>query len=101
MVIIKCGLNSDPHYDLPFVACFPRNRYKIINNGLLRVTLIKYKGYSPHVLRKSRPILIKKLNKLNYFQELADRLHNPVIFDRRFLLEQYCYLFHQVHLIYY
>lgn len=73
MVITQLGLNSDPHYFLPFVVhASPETGIRLIVVSS-RISLIQYKGYSPSVPRKSRLVLpIKKLNKLNYFQELAN-----------------------------
>lgn len=90
MVIIQRSLNSDPYYYLPFVVhAFPETGTRLLTVVSSRVSLLEGEGYSPCVPRKSRPILlIKKLNELNYFQQLANRLHNPITFDRQFLFEQ-------------
>lgn len=87
-MVIKCGLNSNPYHYLPFIIhTSPRNRNKIINSSLFQKSFSdQNKVYSPCMPRKSRPILpIKKLNKLNYFQQLANRLHNPIIFEQYYL----------------
>lgn len=60
-MVIRCGLSSDPHYHLPFVVhAFPETGTRLQTMVSYRVSLIKYKGHSPHVHRKSRPILFKK-----------------------------------------